>query len=114
MKDINWVNKEIKRMEPNISEESKDFLAYQILISAAITKPKQQPILRFMKTKRWREVVELVEIAEKEKIFVGDKLCGEIYRDSVGLALGVLLVLGFVRRSPVKDAAMRRLNNDKT
>lgn len=102
MKDIQKVNREIQKYDPSVKQNSSEFLAYQVLLSAVVAGPRQQQILRFMKTKKWREVIRLVKIAKRERVFVGDKLCAEIYTDGIGLALGAGLLLGYFKRT---DAA---------
>lgn len=99
MKTIQDVNKEIRKMEPNLKQKDPEFLVYQVLLSALVSGPRQQPIIRFMKNRRWKEIVNIVKLAKRHEIFVGDKLCGEIYNDEVGLALGVGLVLGYFKRT---------------
>lgn len=105
IKDIRWVNREIRKIEPQLKRNTSEFLAYQVLLSALIAGNRQQQILRFMNTRRWREVVGLVRICKKEKVFVGEKFCSEIYADGVGLALGAGLLLGLFKRTPVEKAA---------
>jgi hypothetical protein len=103
MKTIQEVNKAIRKLEPNIKQKDPEFLIYQVLLSAAVVGPRQQPIIRFMKNRKWKEIVGIVKLAKRHEIFVGDKICGEIYENGVGLALGVGLILGYFTREKVEN-----------
>ncbi len=94
------VNETIRKIEPYIKKGSDEFIAYQVLLAAAIVGPYQQPIIKFLKTKNWKRVIDFVKLAKKHKIFVDGKLCSEIYlQDTIGLALGVCLLRGYVQRA---------------
>ena len=103
MKTIREINKEIRKMEPNLKQKSPEFLIYQVLLSALVVGPRQQPIIRFMKNRKWKEIVGIVKLAKRHKIFIGDKLCGETYSDGIGLELGVGLILGYFKRTKVEN-----------
>lgn len=110
------MDKEIKHIDPKIEKDSEDHWGYRVLLTAATHGPysSTRQIVKAVE-KNWPEypksvIEEMCRRAVRNRIvFVGHKyqkafLNAEIFQDSLGLALGVNVLRGYITMDKAKPA----------